>query len=444
MLKFMFSEMIEARQLENLDHDTANTVSQQYQEQFEELFVTRMVTPYEFENINMDMLDRVQPGIFLEDDEPDSRGKTNSHSSSSGKKSSKKIVMDSPPKSGTVNKEPSFHSPSTSGSQQMLVVPENQISSAGTSGDHETSLKKRKQKNRFVSVSKLDFSQGDGENHTGQSSTGEKLSSSNTQKDQNPIRSANREENLSIASTAKPDRILSAISTIVPAPLSSIMEEQKRETSSRPEKSAAVVRGAKNPHRKKFVGQKLDMVEAPVLPEPVSDPVVSLRSKGNPWKTADTASSGLGNIIAKEKENCGPSVRLVFQKSASPGKDAVVPQSPNKTSVCAAPPKTPHSWHLPTSSISAPQSISGYGKAGEPLSSPLLGSFEQILQDERDQQTQLQKSRSRPMNLIQVEERAVTELAEFYGAQDNPEELIIVVRILPREAPVSWSARVMH
>uniref|UniRef100_A0A3P9JX64 Inhibitor of Bruton agammaglobulinemia tyrosine kinase n=1 Tax=Oryzias latipes TaxID=8090 RepID=A0A3P9JX64_ORYLA len=67
------------------------------------------------------------------------------------------------------------------------------------------------------------------------------------------------------------------------------------------------------------------------------------------------------------------------------------------------------------------------GAAGSPpLSSPVT--FASIVEEEKQQEAALIRSREKPLALIQIEERAIQDLLLHYQAHDNPDELIVVER----------------
>uniref|UniRef100_A0A8D3CB43 Inhibitor of Bruton tyrosine kinase n=1 Tax=Scophthalmus maximus TaxID=52904 RepID=A0A8D3CB43_SCOMX len=67
------------------------------------------------------------------------------------------------------------------------------------------------------------------------------------------------------------------------------------------------------------------------------------------------------------------------------------------------------------------------GAAGSPpLHSPVT--FASIVEEEKQQEAALIRSREKPLALIQIEERAIQDLLLHYKARDNPDELIVVER----------------
>lgn len=63
--------------------------------------------------------------------------------------------------------------------------------------------------------------------------------------------------------------------------------------------------------------------------------------------------------------------------------------------------------------------------AGSP---PSMSTFASIVEEERQQEAALIRSRDKPLALIQIEERAVQDLLIHYNAFNNPDELILVER----------------
>uniref|UniRef100_A0A3Q4BQQ8 BTB domain-containing protein n=1 Tax=Mola mola TaxID=94237 RepID=A0A3Q4BQQ8_MOLML len=67
------------------------------------------------------------------------------------------------------------------------------------------------------------------------------------------------------------------------------------------------------------------------------------------------------------------------------------------------------------------------GAGGSPPLSSLV-TFASIVEEEKQQEAALLRSREKPLALIQIEERAIQDLLLHYGARDNPNELIVVER----------------
>ncbi|XP_060907178.1 inhibitor of Bruton tyrosine kinase [Labrus mixtus] len=67
------------------------------------------------------------------------------------------------------------------------------------------------------------------------------------------------------------------------------------------------------------------------------------------------------------------------------------------------------------------------GAVGSPPLSSLV-TFASIVEEEKQQEAALIRSREKPLALIQIEERAIQDLLCHYKARDNPDELIVVER----------------
>ncbi|XP_077454563.1 inhibitor of Bruton tyrosine kinase isoform X2 [Stigmatopora argus] len=76
---------------------------------------------------------------------------------------------------------------------------------------------------------------------------------------------------------------------------------------------------------------------------------------------------------------------------------------------------------------------------GSPPLPPLV-TFASIVEEERQQEAALIRSREKPLALIQIEERAIQDLLFHYKAHDNPDEMILVERASsgPMAAPI-WN-----
>ncbi|CAN9514113.1 unnamed protein product [Ophioblennius macclurei] len=79
------------------------------------------------------------------------------------------------------------------------------------------------------------------------------------------------------------------------------------------------------------------------------------------------------------------------------------------------------------------------GAVGSPPPSSLV-TFASIVEEEKQQEAALIRSREKPLALIQIEERAIQDLLLHYKARDNPDELIVVERSSsgPMAAP-TWN-----
>lgn len=79
------------------------------------------------------------------------------------------------------------------------------------------------------------------------------------------------------------------------------------------------------------------------------------------------------------------------------------------------------------------------GAVGSPPLSSLV-TFASIVEEEKEQEAALIRSREKPLALIQIEERAIQDLLFHYEARDNPDEMIVVERSSkgPMAAPI-WN-----
>ncbi|XP_045069335.1 inhibitor of Bruton tyrosine kinase-like isoform X2 [Coregonus clupeaformis] len=67
------------------------------------------------------------------------------------------------------------------------------------------------------------------------------------------------------------------------------------------------------------------------------------------------------------------------------------------------------------------------GAAGSPPMASMV-TFASIVEEEKQQEAALIRSREKPLALIQIEEAAIQELLHHYGALNNPDEMIVVER----------------
>uniref|UniRef100_A0A4W6E9K1 Inhibitor of Bruton tyrosine kinase n=1 Tax=Lates calcarifer TaxID=8187 RepID=A0A4W6E9K1_LATCA len=141
------------------------------------------------------------------------------------------------------------------------------------------------------------------------------------------------------------------------------------------------------------------MIRSPVRPPPVLD----LRT------IMDMEANSLQTLGATPK---------------SPG-SAVTDTHPHSVSLCVSPVSPLRPWVL--------------GAVGSPPLSSLV-TFASIVEEEKQQEAALIRSREKPLALIQIEERAIQDLLIHYKAHDNPDELIVVERSSrgPMAAP-TWN-----
>ncbi|XP_027142993.1 inhibitor of Bruton tyrosine kinase [Larimichthys crocea] len=149
--------------------------------------------------------------------------------------------------------------------------------------------------------------------------------------------------------------------------------------------------------------------------------VTPSKSSGKAWATAvqSPPSSCSFRALLEEEEN-----RLirVGQTGAQRGQGAQV-------SPVTATPAT-RRVTFKCSESSEPERPTGpwvMGAVGSPPLSSLV-TFASIVEEEKQQEAALIRSREKPLALIQIEERAIQDLLLHYKARDNPDELIVVER----------------
>ncbi|XP_057690335.1 inhibitor of Bruton tyrosine kinase isoform X2 [Corythoichthys intestinalis] len=184
--------------------------------------------------------------------------------------------------------------------------------------------------------------------------------------------------------------------------------------------------------RKKLsLASKENSVEStPSKPTPTDTP--SKNSSGKTWATAlqSPPSSFSFRELMKEEENLLIRAgQTGTQKShiAQASPVSVKPVSRKVTFKCAegSELEKPGPWMM--------------AAAGSPPLPPLV-TFASIVEEERQQEAALIRSREKPLALIQIEERAIQDLLFHYKAHDNPDELILVERASsgPMAAPI-WN-----
>lgn len=166
-------------------------------------------------------------------------------------------------------------------------------------------------------------------------------------------------------------------------------------------------------------------------PAPIVTP--SKSSSGKAWATAvqSPPSSCSFRALLEEEEN-----RLIRlgqtgaqrSQSAQGSPVSATPTSRRVTFKCAdssEPERPTGPWVL--------------GAVGSPPLSSLV-TFASIVEEEKQQEAALIRSREKPLALIQIEERAIQDLLFHYKARDNPDELIVVERSSrgPMAAP-TWN-----
>ncbi|CAB1333636.1 unnamed protein product, partial [Coregonus sp. 'balchen'] len=148
---------------------------------------------------------------------------------------------------------------------------------------------------------------------------------------------------------------------------------------------------------------------------PVITPLKSAKAWATPVQTPPSSQAFRDLLVEEERRvrNVGP---------GAPGR--LVAQGPPVSAVrrvtfkCTAePPSEPERpagpWVL--------------GAAGSPPMASMV-TFASIVEEEKQQEAALIRSREKPLALIQIEEAAIQELLHHYGALNNPDEMIVVER----------------
>ncbi|XP_031178617.1 inhibitor of Bruton tyrosine kinase [Sander lucioperca] len=149
--------------------------------------------------------------------------------------------------------------------------------------------------------------------------------------------------------------------------------------------------------------------------------VTPSKSSGKAWATAvqSPPSSCCFRALLEEEENC---LIRVGQTGAQRGLGAQVspvtatPATRRVTFKCAE-----------SSEAERPTGPWVLGAVGSPPVSSLV-TFASIVEEEKEQEAALIRSREKPLALIQIEERAIQDLLFHYKARNNPDELIVVER----------------
>lgn len=166
--------------------------------------------------------------------------------------------------------------------------------------------------------------------------------------------------------------------------------------------------------------------EASVEPS-VSKPtpaVAPSKSSGKAWATAvqsPPSSCSFRALLEEEESRLSGLVQTGVQRGQSV-------QGPPVTATPAAPAARRVTFKCAESS--EPERPTGpwvLGAVGSPPVSSLV-TFASIVEEEKQQEAALIRSREKPLALIQIEERAIQDLLVHYGARDNPDELIVVER----------------
>ena len=157
------------------------------------------------------------------------------------------------------------------------------------------------------------------------------------------------------------------------------------------------------------------------------------------WGVVDNSNpiKGFASIVKQEEallnKNPNNISKNINGTIKSKEKSSNFPTSNNHSKGWNSPPTpdTPKSW-----------SAIDFAKSPEfPLPQEVMPSpcFSMILQEEKLQKENLQKEMAKPLSLIQLEDKAIEELLEFYGAENNPEEKISVFRVKRNVADPTWN-----
>ncbi|KAM3615134.1 uncharacterized protein V6R79_023915 [Siganus canaliculatus] len=164
--------------------------------------------------------------------------------------------------------------------------------------------------------------------------------------------------------------------------------------------------------------------------------VTASKSSGKAWATAaQTPPSPCSfRALLEEEEN-----RLfgVGQAGGQRGRSTL-----GSPATAAAAPPASRRVTFKCAESSEPERPTGpwvLGAVGSPPLSSLV-TFASIVEEEKQQEAALIRSREKPLALIQIEERAIQDLLFHYKARDNPDELIVVERSSrgPMAAP-TWN-----
>ncbi|XP_071390852.1 inhibitor of Bruton tyrosine kinase isoform X1 [Centroberyx affinis] len=154
----------------------------------------------------------------------------------------------------------------------------------------------------------------------------------------------------------------------------------------------------------------------------VSKPTAAVtpsKSSGKAWATAvqsPPSSRSFRDLLAEEESRLvrlGPAGQGA---QGAPGAPVTAPAARRVTFKCAE-----------TSEPERPAGPWVLGAVGSPPCSSMV-TFASIVEEEKQQEAALIRSREKPLALIQIEERAIQDLLFHYEARDNPDELIVVER----------------
>ncbi|KAM9852655.1 inhibitor of Bruton tyrosine kinase [Aulostomus maculatus] len=168
--------------------------------------------------------------------------------------------------------------------------------------------------------------------------------------------------------------------------------------------------------------------EASVESKPTPIVTPSKSSSGKAWATAVQSPSSSCSFRALLEEEENRLLRTQMGQAVQGSPISVPPASRRVTFKCAE-----------TSEQERPTGPWVLGAVGSPPL-PSLVTFASIVEEEKQQEAALIRSREKPLALIQIEERAIQDLLLHYEACDNPDELIVVERSSRGPmAPPTWN-----
>ncbi|OQV17762.1 hypothetical protein BV898_08219 [Hypsibius exemplaris] len=430
-----FSELFESRHLTDLDKTTLNLLSTMYKKKMKSSLSTRIITPHYIPGLDFDQVSRTSPREYIPDDNQDSGDNIRLR----GKSFAKRSVLEIPPKNNVLKDRNSDHkmlAPVEAAGDWTQVSPSGKRNGPEKRNEPLSPMVPRSVVDNICSSLKNIPPEINGK--TPSSAAVSPNTSFRESDDEGCVLSPSPSSSPKAKYVAPAFRIHDGIDLTpakVPAALSAIMEEERRALAFKLEKATPLNRpktGSHSRHGRKFVGVKLQATDA-VVEEAAGKELESTRPRSNPWNRALPVGPTFMEVMAMEEEETkkAAAVAAVTAAKTSP---VVVPPSKPTLHVPSQP------WSIqPAASKSTPSTSFN---SISPLTSPNpVSSFLTIQREEQSQLFELQKSRSRPLHLIQAEERAVDELLEFYGARDNPEEWITVERVLPKLAAASWYPR---
>ncbi|XP_028281247.1 inhibitor of Bruton tyrosine kinase isoform X2 [Parambassis ranga] len=155
-------------------------------------------------------------------------------------------------------------------------------------------------------------------------------------------------------------------------------------------------------------------------PPKATPTVTPSKSSGKAWATAvqSPPSTCSFRALLEEEENC---LIRVGQMGAQRG------QATQGSPVTPTPAARRVTFKCNNSEAERPTGPWVLGAVGSPPLSSMV-TFASIVEEEKQQEAALIRSREKPLALIQIEERAIQDLLFHYKARDNPDELIVVER----------------